>query len=171
MVFIPVKCLFKSSSFGFNCCGIPLNYLCSLNYLELAKLLLEVCCRSSVVANVVYPSTLEITKYSDQVRIRLIVQLFKGISNFLHILPKYFNEADISILLVPAALVLLVICDLSNLNDCESAIVLFGKVLSLQYCHNRQVFLNNYHSILKDCTSAPLNQYLWHNVRVNEAQF
>ena len=108
-----------------------MNYLCSLNYLELAKLLLEDCCRSSVVVNVVYPSTLEITKYSDQVRIRLILQLFKGISNFLQILSKYFNEADISILLVPAALVLLVICDLSNLNDCESAIVLFGKVLSL----------------------------------------
>ena len=49
----------------------------------------------SVIANFVFPAAEEITQSVDQVKIRSISQLIKGISRVLQKLPKYFNSTGI----------------------------------------------------------------------------
>ena len=60
-------------------------------------------------------------QFSDQVRIRLILKLIKGISRVLQKLLKYFNGTGISTFIVLAALLLLDNIDL-NLKDSDSGI-------------------------------------------------
>ena len=73
----------------------------------------------SVIAKVVTRFPLEMTKFADQVRIRLILQLIKGISRVLQKLLKYFNGTVISAFLISSLLVLFRNLDFS-LNDSES---------------------------------------------------
>ena len=47
------------------------------------------------MANFVYPVAEKITQFSNQVRMRLISILIKGISRVLQKLPKYFNSTAI----------------------------------------------------------------------------
>ena len=56
------------------------------------------------------------THFADQVTIRLISQLIKGISRVLQKLVKYFNGTAIFAFMIPALLVLSNNLDL-NLND------------------------------------------------------
>ena len=69
-----------------------------------------------------FPS--EITQFADQVLLRLISHLIKGILRVLQNLLKYFNGTAG----VPQSLVLSKGFDL-NLNDSESAILLFGSAI------------------------------------------
>ena len=102
------------------------NFNCwiALNYLELMKLLLEhevsyckLCCSWWIRNNTV----------SARVSIRLISQLINDISSVLQKFLECFNRTAVSILLVPATLVLFVNFDL-NLNYSESANVNFGPI-------------------------------------------
>ena len=69
-----------------------------------------------------FPS--EITQFADQVLLRLISHLIKSILRVLQNLLKYFNGTAG----VPQSLVLSKGFDL-NLNDSESAILLFGSAI------------------------------------------
>ena len=60
-------------------------------YFCLKKLQLELETFSSVIANVISPAELAITQVNDQVKIRLISQLIKGIARVLQKLLKYLN--------------------------------------------------------------------------------
>ena len=71
-----------------------------------------------------------------KVKMRLISQLFKGISRDLQKLLKYFNGTTISAL-IPSFLVLFKNLDL-NLNNSESIIGFFGS--SLQKFYELPVF-------------------------------
>ena len=83
----------------------------------------------SVIARVVALLPSQITQFADQVRIRLISQLIKGISRVLQKLLSYFNGTAIFAFILPALLVLFKNFDL-NLNDLESVISLsFGSFL------------------------------------------
>ena len=77
----------------------------------------------SVIARVVALLPSQITQFADQVRIRLISQLIKGISRVLQKLLSYFNGTAIFAFILPALLVLFKNFDL-NLNDLESVISL-----------------------------------------------
>ena len=61
------------------------------------------------------------TQFADQVRIRLISQLIKGISIFLQKLLKYFKSTATSAFTMPSLVVLSNNLDL-NLNDSELVI-------------------------------------------------
>ena len=63
--------------------------------------------------------------FADEVRIRLISQLIKGVSIVLQKLVKHFNDTDIIVFIIPALLILSKNFDL-NLNDSDSVITLFG---------------------------------------------
>ena len=83
----------------------------------------------SVIASFVSPVAEEIIQSSDQVRMRLISQLIKGISRVLQKLLKYFNGTDISTSVVlPAAPVFPVIFSL-GLSNSEFSKVVFGSTL------------------------------------------
>ena len=90
------------------------------------------------------------THFSDQFRIRLISQLFKGISRVLQKLFKYFNGTTISEFIISAILVLFKNLDL-NLNDSESAIGFFETSLQNLY---KLRDISHYHNILLDYASA-----------------
>ena len=89
----------------------------------------------SVILKVVSQFPLEITHFSDQVRIRLSSQLIKGISIVLQKLLSYFKDTAISAFIISALLVLSKNLDL-NLNDSES--VILRCVTSLQIWYNVQ---------------------------------
>ena len=72
------------------------------------------------------------TQFDEQVRIRLISQLIKGISIVLKNCFKYFNGIATSAFIIPRSLVLSENLDL-NLNELESVTRSFGS--SLQYFH------------------------------------
>ena len=72
------------------------------------------------------------TQFSDQVRIKLISQLIKGIPRVLQKLLKYFNGTAISAFIIPALLVLSKNLDL-NFNDSEFVIVACGSSLQNWY--------------------------------------
>ena len=73
----------------------------------------------SVILNFVFPVAVEITQFSDQVKMRLISQLINGISGVLQKLLKYFKGTAISTSFVfPAAGVFPVILIL-YLNDSD----------------------------------------------------
>ena len=110
----------------------------------------------SIFVNVVSLSTSEITQFADQVKVRLISELIKGISRVLLKLLKYFNGTAISAFITPSLLVAAKNLAL-NLNELESVMGFLDS--SLLYC-NFQFFLNNYHSILLDYTSALQHQDL-----------
>ena len=71
------------------------------------------------------------TQFADQVRIRLILQLIKGISIVLQKLLKYFNDKAISAFKLPRSLVLAKYLAL-KLNELESVIRFL--------CHKLPVF-------------------------------
>ena len=99
----------------------------------------------SVIENVApwFATSVEtITQFADQVKIRLISQLVKGISRVLQKLPKYFNGTIISTSFVPSFSVWPVIFSLKlnervRLASPKSSIspLLFTADISLQYCH------------------------------------
>ena len=89
-----------------------------------------------------------ITQFADQVRIRLISQLIKGISRVLEKLFKYFSGTVIFVFIIPWPLVLFRNFNL-DLNDSASVILLFGSSLI-----NFQMFFDNYHYILLHYTYA-----------------
>ena len=67
-----------------------------------------------------------LTQVDDQVKIKLILQLIKGISRVLQKLFKYFNRtAILASVVLPAAGVFLIIFTLA-LNDSEFVSVAFG---------------------------------------------
>ena len=66
-----------------------------MHYLELIKLRLEDKVFLSVIVNFVFLGAEEIKQFSDQVKIRLISQLIKGISRVFHKFHKYFNGTAI----------------------------------------------------------------------------
>ena len=67
-----------------------------------------------------------LTQVDDQVKIKLILQLIKGISRVLQKLFKYFNRtAILASVVLPAAGVFLIIFTLA-LNDSEFVLVAFG---------------------------------------------
>ena len=69
-----------------------------------------------VIAKVVILFPSEIAQFVDQVRVRLILQLIKGISRVIQKLLKYFNGTAISTFTISSLLVLFKNFDL-NLND------------------------------------------------------
>ena len=69
-----------------------------------------------VIAKVVILFPSEIAQLVDQVRVRLILQLIKGISRVIQKLLKYFNGTAISAFTISSLLVLFKNFDL-NLND------------------------------------------------------
>ena len=83
--------------------------------------------------NVHTPVELVIMQFADQVRIKLISHLIKGISRVLQKLLKYLNGTAISTSSVLTSTGVLPVIFALNLNDSESAMVAFGS--SLQYCH------------------------------------
>ena len=95
----------------------------------------------SVIANVVDLSTSEMRRLADEVRIRLIPQLIKGISRVFQRLFKYFNGTAICTFTILALLILFHNLGL-NLNDSDSAIkALFNGGSSLQnWCKLPDVF-------------------------------
>ena len=72
-------------------------------------------------------------KPTDQVRIKLISQLIKGISRVLQKLLKYFSGTALLTSFVLAASDVLYANFALNLNDSESAIIAFGS--SILYCY------------------------------------
>ena len=80
------------------------------------------------------------THFADQVTIKLISQLIKGISRFLQKLVKYFNGTAIFAFMIPALLVLSNNLDL-NLNDSE---FLQDFLAHLRKNGTNFLFLNNY---------------------------
>ena len=79
------------------------------------------------------PVAEEITQFSDQVKMRLLSQLIKGISRVLQKLLKYFNgTAILTSSVLPSAGGFPVIIIL-NLNDLDFVILSFGS--SLCYCY------------------------------------
>ena len=99
-----------------------------MHCLVLIKLLLEHKVLS-VIASLPAPVELVITQVDDNVKMRLTLQLIKGISRVLQKLLKYFNETIISTSFsLPAAGVFHVIFIL-NLTDAEYAILSFGSTL------------------------------------------
>ena len=86
----------------------------------------------SVILLVPAPVELVIKQFADQVNMRFILQLIRGISRTFQKLPQYFNDTAILISLVlPSAGILLAILAL-NLNDSQSAMLSLGS--SLWYC-------------------------------------
>ena len=81
-----------------------------------------------VIAKAVTLSPLEITQFADQVRIRLISQLIKGILRVLQKLLQYVNGTAIFAFVIPSLLLLFKNFDL-NSNGSESVIILFGSSL------------------------------------------
>ena len=81
------------------------------------------------------------TRFSDQVRIRLISQLIKSILRALQNLLNYFNGTVIFSSIIPALLILSKNLDLS-LSDSESVVLLFGS--PLQNCQNSYVSFGKY---------------------------
>ena len=111
----------------------------------------------SVIVNLPSSVELVIIQADDYVKKRLTSPLINGISR---VLQKYFNGTSIlTSFALPSAGVLLVIFTL-NLNDLESAKLLFGS--SLYYCHKVPHFLNNCHYVLPNYALALLYQYLEH---------
>ena len=84
----------------------------------------------NVIVNVI---ELVIMQFADQVRIKLISHLIKGISRVLQKLLKYLNGTAISTSSVLTSTGVLPVIFALNLNDSESAMVAIGS--SLQYCH------------------------------------
>ena len=68
------------------------------------------------------------TQVGEHVKMRLILQLIKGISRVLQKLLKYFNGTAISAFIIPFSLVLTKNLDL-NLSELESIMRSFGSFL------------------------------------------
>ena len=94
-----------------------------MHYLELIKLELEI----SVIGNVVVFVTLDVfcinTYFSDQVNMRLIAQLDKGISRVFQKLLTHFNGTVISTSFLPLAASVLLVIFYSNLDETLSLAV------------------------------------------------
>ena len=109
-----------------------------------------------------------ITRFADQVKIRLTSQLIEGISRILQKLLKYFNETIISTLSILSLLSVLPVNFALKLNGSVVLAPLNSKKFSLsftvckflQYCF--QMVLNSYHYFLLNYILALLYKYLYH---------
>ena len=80
----------------------------------------------SVIANFIVPVAEEVTQSAEEVRMRLISQLIKGISRVLQRLLKYFNDTVISTFFVLLAAGGFSVIFTLELNDSESIKFTFG---------------------------------------------
>ena len=114
----------------------------------------------SVIANFVFPAAEETAHFSDQVKMRLILQLINGISRVLQKLCSYFNgTATSTFFVLPLSGVFPVILIL-DLNDLDSVIYYLAHLYNIPI--NVLMFLNNYQCILLNYTLASQHLYLLH---------
>ena len=110
----------------FDCCNIftlsLVGKVTTGTVVKSFKICLQLCYK------VVTLFTSKMIQVADQVRIRLISQLIKGILKVLKKLPKYFNGTAIFAFIIPRSLVLAKNLDL-NLNELESVIGFFRSFL------------------------------------------